>query len=120
MNRAFRVGHNCQAWCTKCKSETEHVIVAMVDAIPKRVECCGCSTQHNYRLPPGTGKPPLPGRRRLPALENRGHGTGWCKLPRLKGCAAVMPFQPVFKKGTFSSIPVLPRHREQGRSGGED
>lgn len=56
MQRPFRVGRNCPAWCTKCKSETEHVIVAMVEQLPKRVECCSCGSQHNYRLPPGSAK----------------------------------------------------------------
>ena len=53
MRRPYRVGRSCEAWCTRCKSETEHTIIAMVDGLPKRVECNSCHGQHNYRLAPG-------------------------------------------------------------------
>ena len=30
MQRPYRVGSSCEAWCTKCKVEGEHTIIAMV------------------------------------------------------------------------------------------
>ena len=57
MQRPYRVGRSCQAWCLRCKSETEHLIIAMVEDLPKRVECCSCHGQHNYRLAPAQRKP---------------------------------------------------------------
>ena len=80
MNRPFRVGHNCQAWCTKCKGETEHVIVALMDSIPKRVECCSCGGQHNYRMPAGALPP---ARSRKPAgqtSKKKVRGRSWQAL----------------------------------------
>ena len=52
MQRPYRVGRSCEAWCTQCKSEAGHTIIAMVDGLPKRVECDSCHGQHNYRLAP--------------------------------------------------------------------
>ncbi len=57
MQRPYRVGRSCEAWCTRCKSEEEHTIIAMVDGLPKRVECDSCHGQHNYRLAPGQRRP---------------------------------------------------------------
>lgn len=51
MPKKYKVGGSCDSWCTKCKLVLEHVIIAMVGAAPKRVECNTCHSQHNYRLP---------------------------------------------------------------------
>ncbi len=45
----YTVGGDVDAHCTKCKMELAHVIVAMVDTRPKRVECKTCGSTHNYR-----------------------------------------------------------------------
>ncbi len=47
-----RVGGNTQAFCTHCKVEREHIVVAMVDGRPARVECDICHRQHNFRAAP--------------------------------------------------------------------
>ncbi len=52
MQRPYRVGRSCEAWCTRCKAESEHTVIAMVGDLPKRVECDSCHSQHNYRLAP--------------------------------------------------------------------
>ncbi len=105
MNRAFRVGHNCQAWCTKCKSETEHVIVAMVDAIPKRVECCGCSTQHNYRLPPGTGKAAAP-RKKTATRTRKPRARNWLvQVAEAQGLRRSYAISASFQEGDFLEHP---------------
>jgi hypothetical protein len=50
----FKVGGDVEAWCTTCKSMKDHVIVAMLDDKPAKVECAGCHKQHVYRAgPPG-------------------------------------------------------------------
>jgi len=51
----FKVGGDVEAWCTTCKTMKDHVIVAMQDDKPAKVECAGCHKQHVYRAgPPGT------------------------------------------------------------------
>lgn len=52
----YVTGGNINAWCTKCKLELEHTIVAMVDNYPKRVKCNTCNGQHNFRGRPSEKK----------------------------------------------------------------
>ncbi|MDP8223296.1 MAG: hypothetical protein P9L99_08055 [Candidatus Lernaella stagnicola] len=47
--RNNRVGGEVDSYCGKCKEETRHVVIAMVEDAPKRVECLSCHAVHNYR-----------------------------------------------------------------------
>jgi len=44
-------GNEIDSYCTKCKLDLNHRIVAMVGPTVKRVECLTCGGQHNYRKP---------------------------------------------------------------------
>ncbi len=44
------------ARCTKCRRNTNHVIVALIDGKPEKVECNVCERQHKYRPPSKTTK----------------------------------------------------------------
>jgi hypothetical protein len=50
---AMKVGEDIDAWCTKCRTDTLHVVVALKPGTtePKRVECKECHGQHNYHAP---------------------------------------------------------------------
>ena len=52
MTSNYSVSGYIDAWCTKCKLELEHTIVAMVDDFPKKVKCNTCQGQHNYKAKP--------------------------------------------------------------------
>ncbi len=52
MTDNYSVGGDVNAWCSKCKMELAHTIIAMVDELPKKVQCNTCSGKHNYRLKP--------------------------------------------------------------------
>lgn len=49
--KGLTAGSEIDAWCTSCRMDLGHRIVAMVDGRPKRVECLTCGGQHNYRAP---------------------------------------------------------------------
>jgi len=53
---ALTVGGPIEARCTKCRSNTNHIIVAMADEKPLKVQCNTCSREHKYR-PPSQAKP---------------------------------------------------------------
>jgi len=53
-----RVGSEVDAYCTKCKMDLLHRVVAVLEARPKRVECQTCHSQHNYRKPKGAASGP--------------------------------------------------------------
>lgn len=44
-----KVGGDTLSWCGKCRMELAHVIVAMVDKKPARVQCKTCKGQHNFK-----------------------------------------------------------------------
>ena len=46
-----RTGGEIDSYCTKCRMDLNHRIVAMVGDAVKRVECLTCGGQHNYRKP---------------------------------------------------------------------
>jgi len=46
-----KAGSEVDAWCTKCRLDLLHRVVAVVSGAPKRVECETCGSQHNYRAP---------------------------------------------------------------------
>lgn len=50
---AMKVGEDIDAWCTKCRTDTLHVVVALKPGTsePKRCECKECHGQHNYHAP---------------------------------------------------------------------
>ncbi|MFV1950371.1 MAG: hypothetical protein ACC630_00205 [Nitrospinota bacterium] len=48
----YSAGGYLEAWCTKCRLELGHTIIAMVDNFPKRVKCNTCNGQHNFRAKP--------------------------------------------------------------------
>jgi Zn ribbon nucleic-acid-binding protein len=46
-----RTGGEIDAWCTKCKLDLTHRIIAMVGDAVKKVECKTCGSHHLYRAP---------------------------------------------------------------------
>src|SRR4051812_39295964 len=53
MAQAHRVGGDIDAFCTRCKMELGHTILAMVGSKPVRVRCNTCGGEPNYRAPGG-------------------------------------------------------------------
>lgn len=49
--KTLSAGSEIDAWCTKCKLDLGHRIIALVENRPKRVVCQTCGSQHNYRAP---------------------------------------------------------------------
>ncbi len=47
----LKAGQEVDAWCTKCKMDLTHRIVAVVDGKPVKVECRTCYQTHVYRAP---------------------------------------------------------------------
>ena len=52
MIKSYSVGGDIDAWCTKCKLELGHTIIAIVENLPKKVKCNTCNGQHNFRAKP--------------------------------------------------------------------
>jgi hypothetical protein len=62
--KALTAGSEIDAWCTKCRLDLGHRIVAMVKGAPKRVICLTCNSEHNYRAAKSDVSPRVPIRTR--------------------------------------------------------
>ena len=49
-------GDDVEAWCTRCRMNLEHRVIAVVGSDIKRVHCLTCGGDHAYH-PPKTNKP---------------------------------------------------------------
>lgn len=49
MTKPITAGSEVDAYCTKCKLELGHRVIAMDGTTIKRVECLTCRGHHNYR-----------------------------------------------------------------------
>lgn len=58
--KRLAAGAEIDSWCTKCKLDLGHRIVAMVGDGPKRVICMTCGSEHNYRAPKTGAAAPKP------------------------------------------------------------
>ena len=50
------IGDALIARCTKCRSNSEHIVLTLEEGEPLKVECRTCNRQHKYR-PPSKVKP---------------------------------------------------------------
>ncbi len=58
--KPLAAGSEIDAYCTKCRMDLGHRIVALVAGKPKRVLCMTCNSEHAYR-PPKANPGPRPG-----------------------------------------------------------
>lgn len=49
--KGLTAGAEIDSWCTRCRLDLGHRIVALVGGLPKRVVCMTCGSEHNYRAP---------------------------------------------------------------------
>ena len=63
MAKALKAGSEVDSWCTKCKLDLNHRIIAMVGTTIKRVVCLTCNGEHNYRVPKSAKKKVAPKKR---------------------------------------------------------
>jgi len=88
---AYAVGKETDAYCTKCKRDTLHNIVALdAKGIPAQVECRSCGGGHKYRKPASAAPAPRTATRKVA-------GTGTKKVSAKAAAAAALPAQ-IYKR----------------------
>lgn len=50
-SQKLTAGGEIVSYCTKCRLDLNHRIIALVDGIPVKVECESCGSHHKYRRP---------------------------------------------------------------------
>jgi hypothetical protein len=78
-----KVGGDVDAYCTKCRMDLSHRVIAMVGGEPKRVKCLTCDGEHNYRKPMSERAENRPS-----AAKPAGGGKSPAKPRATKGAAA--------------------------------
>jgi hypothetical protein len=53
-----KVGGEVDAFCTRCQLLLAHTVIAMVGAVPVKVECNTCRNVHRFRAASAAGKRP--------------------------------------------------------------
>lgn len=98
-------GDPIEARCTKCRKNTNHIVVAMAEGVPVKVECNTCSGQHKYR-PPTAPKKPAVRRTVDPKIAQKKE---WQELqPGMNSKQAIdYSMTTAFKVGTLMNHPVF-------------
>ena len=58
MARSTEVAKETLSYCTSCKMDLNHVVVAMKGDRIAKVQCLTCKKEHVYRAPKGVTEPP--------------------------------------------------------------
>ena len=64
-----KVGGEVDAFCSRCQLLLAHTVIAMVGAVPVKVECNTCRNVHRYRGPSTATKSPTARKPRSPAVS---------------------------------------------------
>mgnify|MGYP001048103249 FL=1 len=56
-SKPLSAGDPIEARCTKCRKNTNHIVIAMVEEAPAKVQCNTCSREHKFRPPTVPKKP---------------------------------------------------------------
>lgn len=51
MSTKLTAGGEVVSYCTKCRMDLGHRIIALVEGVPVKVECQTCGSHHKYRRP---------------------------------------------------------------------
>jgi len=97
------IGAAVTARCTKCRSNSEHIVLTLDEAVPVKVQCQVCNRQHKYR-PPAKVKPPVVSQ----ALQQKAaEGREWEQLrPGMDSAkAAVYSMSASYKVNSLISHP---------------
>ncbi len=60
MQGKHAAGDNIASWCTRCKLNLDHTIVAMTDELVVKVKCRTCGSTHKFRDPADAPKARTP------------------------------------------------------------
>ena len=99
-------GDPIESRCTKCRKITNHIIVAVKENIPVKVQCNTCEGQHKYRPPTAKKKPATTRRTVDPKLAEQKE---WQKLRQEIEAKEAIAYsmETAFKVGSVMKHPVF-------------
>jgi len=119
MAKPLTAGSEVDAYCTKCKLDLNHRIIALVGDTIKRVECLTCGGHHNYRSPKSAQAAPAQRKARSTAAAAPKRATAGAKsAERQQWEQAIMGKSPddftAYKMTELLSPGQLVRHKKFG------
>jgi len=70
MSPSTAAGKEALAYCTSCKMDLAHIIVAMKGDKIAKAECKTCKKTHSYKTPKGITEPPKPKKKKKAAADD--------------------------------------------------
>ena len=101
MARTASVAKETLAYCTSCKMDLNHVIVAMKGDRIAKVQCLTCKKEHVYRAPKGATEPEAKPSRAKKASAEDSHSSVEMEWERLMVAHREHPVKPYSMKGQF-------------------
>jgi hypothetical protein len=102
MARTQSVANETLAYCTSCKMDLNHVIVAMKGDRIAKVQCLTCKKEHVYRAPKGATEPQAktPKSKKAETSEEANHSIE-VEWEKLMSAHKDVPVKPYSVKGHF-------------------
>ena len=85
--KAIKPGTEVDSWCTKCRMDLLHRIIAVHNGRIMRVECRTCGGHHNYRRPKSATLEPKAAPARTTFSTDRPRSSGSTPSPRRAAAA---------------------------------
>ena len=102
MSNEYSAGGEVVSWCTKCKLVLDHVIVALVDDLPKKVKCKTCKGNHNFRP-----EAPDPNKKVVSTARKTKRSDFDLHMSRLEGDFDISSAKKYSMKGNFKTDQVI-------------
>lgn len=96
------VANETLAYCTSCKMDLNHVIVAMKGDRIAKVQCLTCKKEHVYRAPKGASEPQKATRTKKAADSEDTNHSIEVEWEKLMTSHKDLPLKPYSVKGQFA------------------
>ena len=103
-NTTLTAGGPVESRCTKCRKITNHIIVAIADEVPVKVQCNTCGGEHKYR-PPVSAKKAAAKKTAIPKVTGQKE---WQEMrAKIEGAQAInYSMESPFKLNTVMKHPI--------------
>ncbi|MEW6350667.1 MAG: hypothetical protein AB1646_16520 [Thermodesulfobacteriota bacterium] len=95
-------GEDVEAWCTRCKMNLNHRVIAVVGSEVRRVHCLTCGGDHNY-YPPKHQKAPK--REKTPTSKSRAESAAPAATKAVSAARALSEWTTIMKKMPPEVVP---------------
>lgn len=96
------VANEALAYCTSCKMDLNHIIVAMKGERIAKVQCLTCKKEHLYRAPKGATEPQPKASKTKKSEGEEAHHSIEMEWEKLMSSHRDIPIKPYSTRGQFN------------------